>query len=95
MNKERFIELLKNAKTDKYGNLYIEQKEFDDDLIFKDLGEKRWYFSLTNTLCDDLIEEFCGQDSNNNFELYDRHFWNDDTLEIKVINDGNPKKKEW
>lgn len=40
MNKERFIELLKNAKTDKYGNLYIEQKEFDDDLIFKDLGKK-------------------------------------------------------
>lgn len=94
MNKEEFIELLKKAKIDKYGNLYVEQKEFNDDLIIKDLGEKRWYFSLSNTVCDDLIEEFCGQDSNDNFELYDRHFWNDDTLEIKIINNGNPKKKE-
>ena len=94
MYKEKFIELLKNAKIDKYGNLYVEQKEFDDGFIFEGLGVKRWYFSLTNTVCDDLIEEFCEQDSNNNFELYDRHFWNDDTLEIKIINNGNPKKKE-
>lgn len=95
MSKEEFMELLKKAKTDKYGNLYVEQKEFDDDIVFNELGEQRWYFSLTNTVCDDLIEEFCGQDSNNNFELYDRHFWNDDTLEIKIINNGNPTKRGW
>lgn len=94
MSKEEFIKLLEKAKVDEYGNLYILEKEFNKDNIFEDLGDKKWYFSLSNTVCEDLIEEFCGQDSNNNFELYDRHFWNDDTLEIKIINNGNPKKKE-
>lgn len=93
MDKEKFIKLLQNAKVDKYGNLYVLEKEIEKPM-FEDMGEKKWYFSLANTLCDDLIEEHCGQDNNNNFELYDRHFWNDDTLEIKIINNGNPKKKE-
>lgn len=96
MDKEQFLELLKKAKTDEYGNLYVLQKEFDkDDLFIEDLGEKRWYFSLSNTVCDDLVDEYCGQDSKNNFELYDRHFTrNDDTLEIKIVNNGNPKQRE-
>lgn len=94
MSKEEFLKLLENAKEDEYGNLYVEQKEFDDGIIFKELGNKKWYFSLSNTLCDDLIEQFCSQDSKNNFELYDRHFWNDDTLEIKIINNGKPKERE-
>lgn len=96
MNKEKFIKLLKNAKEDKYGNLYITEREFrdKDDLFYEDMKDKKWYFSITNTVCDDLIEEYCGQDNKNNFELYDRHFWNDDTLEIKIINNGNPKLRE-
>lgn len=96
MNKEKFIELLENAKEDKYGNLYITEGEFTDkdDLFYEDMKDKKWYFSITNTVCDDLIEEYCGQDTKNNFELYDRHFCNDDTLEIKIINNGKPKLRE-
>lgn len=93
MDKEEFIKLLQNAKVDKYGNLYILEKEIEEPM-FEDLGNTKWYFSLTKTVCGDLIEEFCSQDSNDNFELCDRHFWNDDTLEIKIINNGKPKKME-
>lgn len=96
MSKEEFIKLLEKAKEDKYGNLYIKEGAFTDknDLFYEDMKEKKWYFTLTNTVCDDLVEEYCGQDSKNNFEIYDRHSWNDDTLEIKIINNGNPQKRE-
>ena len=87
------MKLLEKAKEDKYGNLYIEQKEFDNDEIVKDLGDERWYFSLSNTVCDDLVEEFCSKEKEG-FELYDRHFWNDDTLQVKIINNGNLKNVE-
>lgn len=42
MDKEKFIKLLKNAKVDKYGNLYILEKEIEKP-IFEDIGEKKWY----------------------------------------------------
>ena len=93
MSREEFMKLLEKAKEDKYGNLYIEQKEFDNDEIVKDLGDERWYFSLSNTVCDDLVEEFCSKEKEG-FELYDRHFWNDDTLQVKIINNGNLKNVE-
>lgn len=96
MSKEEFIILLKNAKEDKYGNLYIKEGYFTnkEDIFYEDMKNKKWYFTLTNTVCDDFIKEYCSQDRNNNFEHYNRHFINDDTLEIKVINNGNPKKLE-
>lgn len=74
MLKEEFINLIKSAKTDKYCNLYIEGKY-----------ENRVYFSTITTICADLIEEHCCEEENG-FELYDRHFWNDDTLECKIVN---------
>lgn len=87
MNKAEFSKLLNSAKEDEYGNLYIDNYcDYDKD--------RRYYFSLITTVCDDLVKEFCSQDSNNNFELYDRHFWNDDTLKALIINNGNPKKQE-
>lgn len=94
MSREEFIKLLRKAKEDEYGNLYVLEGEFTNknDLFYEDMKNKKWYFSLTNTVCDDLIKEYCAQDSKNNYELYDRHFWNDDTLEIKIINNGNPKE---
>lgn len=81
MNKEDFIKLLEKAKTDKYGNLYIDRKEIDK----KWNHEQRIYFGTITTVCDDLIEEYCSK-TDTGFELYDRHFINDDTLECQIIN---------
>ena len=96
MSKEEFINLLQKAEEDEYGNLYIKEGCFtnEEDLFFEDMKDKKWYFTLTNTVCDDFIKGYCSQDSKNNFEHYNRHFINDDTIEIKVINNGNPKKCE-
>ncbi|MCI8655639.1 MAG: hypothetical protein HFJ48_07265 [Clostridia bacterium] len=81
MLKEEFINLIKGAKVDKYGNLYIDGKY-----------ENRVYFATITTICDDLIEEHCSEEKNG-FELYDRHFWNDDTLECKIANVGKLKSR--
>ena len=86
MNKEKFMKLLEKAKKDEHGNLYVDQKDVEPFIFTydEDMNKKRWYFSLSNTLCDDLIEQFCTE-TKEGFELYDRHFINDDTLEIKII----------
>ncbi len=81
INKEEFIELLNNAKTDEYGNLYIDGK-YDNKI----------YFCTITTICEDLIEVFCSQDKEG-FELYDRHFVNDDTLECEIVNVGKIKDR--
>jgi uncharacterized protein YlbG (UPF0298 family) len=84
MELEKFMKLLNKAKKDNYGNLYVERKDIEDCSLIKDLQEQRYYFSLSSTVCDDLIEEFSSK-NNEGFEVYDRHFWNDDTLEIKIV----------
>ena len=96
MSKEEFINLLQNAEEDEYGNLYVKGSCLfkKEKLFYEDLKDKRWYFTLTNTECNDFIEEYCAQDIKNDFEYYDRHFIYDDTLEIKVINNGNPKERK-
>ncbi len=88
MELEEFMKLLGKAKKDRYGNLYVEEKDVDPNRIFKDLDKKRWYFTLTNTVCDDLVKEYAckGKDG---FEIYDRHSWNDDTLQIKIVKEKN------
>lgn len=91
MSKEEFIKLLEKSKKDRYGNLYIEEKDVEEKPLE---NKRRWYFGLLMTVCDDLVKEYCGQDAKNNFEIYDRHSWNDDTLEIKIINNGNPKERK-
>lgn len=88
MELENFMKLLSKAKKDRYGNLYVEEKDVDPDRMFRDLDKKRWYFSLSNTVCDDLVKEFCSK-GKDGFKLYDRHFWNDDTLQIKIVRDKN------
>ncbi len=52
--------------------------------MFKDLDKNRWYFTLTNTVCDDLVKEYAHKEKDG-FEIYDRHSWNDDTLQIKIV----------
>lgn len=91
MNKDKFLKLLEKAKTDKYGNLYIEQKDIEPDT--EDFfANKRIYFGTISTVCDDLIEEFC-RETDTGFELYDRHFINDDTLECQIVNVGKLKSR--
>lgn len=72
MNKEQIIKMLNEAKEDEYGNLYV-------------LGKynNRIYFGTITTICDDLMNMVSYPEDH---EVYDRHFWNDDTLECKIVN---------
>ena len=40
---------------------------------------------------DDLIHEYSNE-CNGYQEIYNRHFWNDDTLEIKIVNKNKGKE---
>ena len=90
MNTKKFMELLGNSKIDENGNLYVENKDIKGPLLNsgKDDGydHTRWYFSLSSTVCYDLAKEYC-QKEKYGYTLYDRHFLNDDTLEIILAND--------
>lgn len=74
MNKEEFMKMLEQAKEDEYGRLYV-------------LGEynNKIYFGTMTTICDDLFINDYGKENKDTAELYDRHFWNDDTFEAFVI----------
>lgn len=74
MTKEQFISALSNAKQDEDGRLYLEGKY-----------NNKIYFGIITTICEDLFKDFgCEGD-----EIYDRHFWNDDTLECHIINNDS------
>ncbi len=88
MELEEFMNLLSKAKKDRFGNMYIEEKEFDPDPMFNELGKERWYFTLTNTVCADFVKEYCYKEKDG-YEHYNRHYIDDDTLQIKVV-----RKKE-
>lgn len=70
MKKEDFIKLLEQAKTDENGRLYLDG-----------LYGNKVYFGLITTICEDIFDEHNCEDD----EIYDRHWWNDDTLEIRVV----------
>ena len=70
MTKEEFLKLLSQAKEDEAGRLYIDG-DYDNKI----------YFGTITTICEDIFDDHgCDDD-----ELYDRHWWNDDTLECRVI----------
>lgn len=75
MNKEKFIEMLSNAKEDEYGRLYV-------------IGNynNKIYFGTITTICEDIFEMTTEKDTE---EIYDRHFWNDDTLECHVVSNNH------
>jgi len=86
MNKEKFIKMLEQAKEDEYGRLYV-------------LGEynNKIYFGTITTICEDIFVLNHSEEYQNTAELYDRHFWNDDTLECYVVStkhDTDIKYKE-
>lgn len=70
MKKEDFIKLLEQAKTDESGRLYLDGKY-----------QNKVYFGLITTICEDPFDGYGCYDD----EIYDRHWWNDDTLEIRVV----------
>ena len=71
MTKEEFIKALESAKEDEHGRLYLQGK-YDNKI----------YFGIITTICEDLFDEHDCEDD----EIYDRHFWNDDTLECHIVN---------
>lgn len=71
MNKEKFIKMLNDAKEDEYGRLYV-LGDFDNKI----------YFGTITTICEDLFNMTNDKTTAN---IYDRHFWNDDTLECYVV----------
>ena len=74
MNKEKFIKMLEQAKEDEYGRLYV-------------LGEynNKIYICTITTICEDIFVLNHSEECQDTAELYDRHFWNDDTLECYVV----------
>ena len=71
MKKDEFLKMLNNAKEDEYGRLYV-LGEYDNKI----------YFGTITTICDDIFNMTSEEDT---AEIYDRHFWNDDTLECYVV----------
>lgn len=88
MDIEKFVKLLSKAKKDRYGNLYVERKDVEVDSVVRGLEKQRYYFSLSTTVCDDLVEMYSDKTSEG-AEVYDRHFLNDDTLKIKIVREKN------
>lgn len=86
MNKEKFVKMLEQAKEDEYGRLYV-------------LGEynNKIYFGTITTICEDIFVLNHSKECRDTAELYDRHFWNDDTLDCYVVStkhDEDIKYKE-
>lgn len=81
MNKEKFIEMLNNAKEDEHGRLYV-------------LGNynNRIYFGTITTICENIFNMTSDETTE---EIYDRHFWNDDTLECHVVSTKHNKNIEY
>lgn len=78
MKKEKFMEMLEQAKEDEYGRLYV-------------LGKynNKIYFGTITTICEDIFKD------NKSAEIYDRHFWNDDTLECFVVSTRHDENIEY
>ena len=81
MNKDKFLEMLNNAKEDEYGRLYV-------------LGtyNNKIYFGTITTICEDIFNMTGEEDT---AEIYDRHFWNDDTFEAHVISNKHDENIEY
>lgn len=78
MNKSDFLKCLNNANEDNEGNLYVINYEYGSKI----------YFCTIETVCADLIEAYCCKEEDG-YELYDRHFLNDDTLICQIVRKDN------
>lgn len=74
MKKEDFMSLLATAKEDEHGRLYVNGED----------GNKV-YFGVMTTICEDLFVLDHSEENRDTDQLYDRHFWDDDTFIAYVI----------
>lgn len=84
MNKEKFLKMLEQAKEDEYGRLYV-------------LGKynNKIYFGTITTICEDIFVLNHSKECRDTAELYERHFWNDDTLDCYVVSTRHNKDIEY
>lgn len=63
----------------------LEQAKEDEYGRLYVLGEynNKIYFGTITTICDDIFKD------NKSAEIYDRHFWDDDTLDCYVVSTRN------
>lgn len=69
----------------------LEQAKEDEYGRLYILGEynNKIYFGTITTICEDIFKK------NSSAEIYDRHFWNDDTLECYVISTKHDEDIEY
>lgn len=69
----------------------LEQAKEDEYGRLYVLGEynNKIYFGTITTICEDIFED------SDSAEIYDRHFWNDDTLECYVISTKHDEDIEY
>ena len=69
----------------------LEQAKEDEYGRLYVLGEynNKIYFGTITTICEDIFKD------DDSAEIYDRHFWNDDTLECYVISTKHDEDIEY
>ena len=69
----------------------LEQAKEDEYGRLYVLGEynNKIYFGTITTICEDIFKD------NESAEVYDRHFWNDDTLECFVVSTKHDEAIEY
>ncbi len=69
----------------------LEQAKEDEYGRLYVIGEcnNKIYFGTITTICEDIFED------SNSAEIYDRHFWNDDTLECFVVSTKHDEDIEY
>lgn len=69
----------------------LEQAKEDEYGRLYVIGEynNKIYFGTITTICEDIFKD------NGSAEVYDRHFWNDDTLECYVVSTRHDEDIEY
>lgn len=69
----------------------LEQAKEDEYGRLYVIGEynNKIYFGTITTICEDIFKD------NGSAEVYDRHFWNDDTLECYVVSTKHDEDIEY
>ena len=66
----------------------VKEDEYGRLYVIGDCNNKI-YFGTITTICEDIFE------GSNRAEIYDRHFWNDDTLECFVVSTKHDEDIEY
>ncbi len=83
MDFEIFKDLLQHVQKDRYGNLYIEQNEFDGN---SNQINNHYYVCLVNAENCDFPMDYCSK-RDEGFEFKSNKLITGDTITIKIIKD--------